>query len=119
MARNKKPFPLVPVALGLGALALLYVVTRPKAPPAIPDGGFRPPPAPPPAIPGGGRGGGGAFVPSERDRLADEGRALLNAAQNPATVTKAQLRAKAAELRRVQEPELAQMLENTANDLPV
>ena len=118
MARNRKPFPILPVALGVGALALLYVLSRPKAfgggqAPVIPGGGGQAP-----VIPGGG-GGGGRFVPSERDRLADEGRALLNAAQNPATVTPAQLRAKAAELRRVQEPDLARMLDETANQLPV
>lgn len=106
---------ITPLMLLVGGAAAVgvYMLTRPSAsaPPAA-GGGFTPFPAP-------GQVGPQAPARSERDRLAQEGQALLNAAQNPATVNKAQLLSKAAELRRVGEPELASLLESTANRLPV
>ena len=63
---------------------------------------------------------GDAPARNERDRLAQLGQALLaRAEQNPPTVTAAELRSVAAQLRTVQEPELARILDGAADRLPV
>ena len=97
-------------ALGIAAY-LLWPKRANAAPPQVAPlpGPLNPLPLPPRPL--------NPPAPTQRDRLAREGLAMLNSL-NPPTVTAAQLRAKAAELRLVQEASLADLLDGAANQLP-